>query len=252
MSLTGTDRGTNATNTGGQSTLVVVPASNLAVGSMAVLCVAYDNSKASGVDPYSSIADSVGNTWTSRQNVTITGGVASDGVSTRIFTSLLTVALTTSDSITVTYSGVTVARAWALHEATGSAGVPTYVGGNTASTHQNTTLPTITTDSIPTGDMVIGVDGQQGGTAATITQDGDSTNGSWSAQQSSKVGSGASGMTITSQRKVVTGTGTQTYNPTYSGSGENAIAWISVNEVVAAVPSITAAQSIGPLRMFRP
>jgi hypothetical protein len=230
MALSGTDRGSGSTNTGSQSTLVVTPASNLAAGSLAVLCVAYDNSGTLGADPFASISDNsgAGNTWTSRQAPLNDPGAANAGQVLRIFTCRLKAALTTSHSITVDFGGiVTVARSWTLMEVTAAAGKGAVyqTGGNTTG---SSTGPTITSGSITSGDMIIGAMGAEGN--AAITGDSDTSNGSWSAQQTSGVGTTTGGSEISSQRKVVTGTAAQTYNLTIT-TADWCIAWIQLREV---------------------
>src|ERR1051326_8772503 len=110
MALSGTDRGQNSTNTAGQTSLALSPASNFNAGKMAVLCVAYDNAGSGGSDPFSSISDTKGNTWTPRQNVLNDPGAASAGQCLRIFTTMQDVGtLTTGDTITVSFGSTTVA-----------------------------------------------------------------------------------------------------------------------------------------------
>jgi len=70
------------------------------------------------------------------------------------------------------------------------------------------------------------------GTAQTVTQDGDTTNGNWSAQQTNEVGSTTSGQTVASQRKVVNADGDQTYNPTLGTSSDVILGWIQLREVL--------------------
>jgi hypothetical protein len=230
MQMTGTNRGTNATNTSGQNTLVITPGSNCTAGALLVLVIAYDNSGTGGVDPYSAISDSVGNTWTSRLNVLKNGGAANSGCVLRIFTCPQNVAaLTTSNTITVSFGGITtVARAWTLQEFTSSNGTPTYVSGSGATF--TTSTPTITTSSVGTGNAVICGLSVENGTAITITADSDSTNGVWSTQQTSKIGIGNAGINVASQFKVISGTGTQTYNPTINAGTNLCIGWISIIE----------------------
>lgn len=238
MALTGTDRGGSATNTGGQSTLVVTPASNFAARSWACLIVAYDNSGASGADPYSSITDSVGNTWTPRRNQRISpGNAANDGQCLRAFTSDMSVAkLTTSDTITVSFGGTTtVARSWALHEILpGANGQVAYVTG--AEETATTATPTITTSSITSGDLVIGAVGREGNEAPT--GDSDTSNGSWSSVLGGRVGTTTAGSQCVTQRKVVTGTGTQTYNPTFGGTSRDGCEmWVQFRETASSFPA---------------
>lgn len=235
MALTGTDRGSGSTNTGGQSTIVVTPGSNFAARSWACLICAYDNSGTNGADPYSSIADSVGNTWTPRINSLNDPGAANAGVALRIFTSDMSVApLTTGDTITVTLGSTTVARAWALHEVLpGANGRVAYVtGGQETAT---TGTPSVVTGSITSGHMVIGAVGREGNEAPT--GDGDSSNGSWSSVLGGRVGTTTSGAQVVTQRKVVTGTGTQTYNPTFGGTSRDGCeAWVQFREDPVSFP----------------
>lgn len=240
MALTGTDRGSGATNTGGQTTLVVTPTSNFTGGrSLAVLCVAYDNSGGGGSDPFSSITDSEGNVWTSRQNALIDPAGPNVGHVLRIFTSPMNSGLlTTGDTITVSFGGVTtVARSWTLMEVSTTLSRINY--GTGATTTATTASPTITTSSITSGDMVIGAVGAESGTTQVFTGDADASSGSWSTQQTASAGTTTAGSGITSQLKVTTGTATQTYNPTLSISSDLCVAWISLTEVddMADIPS---------------
>ena len=236
MALSGADRGTGGDNTAA-TTLAVVPASNFTAGAMAVLKVAYDNAGSGGSDNYSSISDNHGNTWTSRQNVLNDPGAANAGTCLRIFTCGQNIAtLTTSSTITVTFAANVTAKVWTLDEISG--GTPTYVtGGNTTAA---TVSPTVTSGSIASERAIIGAVGAESGTTQTVTQDADTSNGSWSTQQTTKIGSTTSGQTIASQRKIVTATATQTYNPTLSISSDTCIAWIEISELRSGSGTITA------------
>lgn len=233
MALTGTDRGTGGNNTGAVS-ITITPTSNFSAGSFGVLCMAYDNTGGGGADPYSSISDSVGNTWTSRQNGLQDPGAAAAGITLRIFTSDMSVSkLTTANNITVSFGAVSVvAKSWTLHEWTTDAigGFVEYVGGAMGA-GAATSNPTITTTSIPSGNAVVGAGAAEASSGAW-TGDADTTNGNWSAQQTAGFGTTTSGAVVTSQRKVVTGTATQTYNPTIAAV-DRIIGWIELKETVA-------------------
>lgn len=236
MALSGTSRGENG-NATTSTTLVITPGSNFAVNSMGVLCVAYDNSTtggAAGGDPFVSIVDSAGHVWLSRQEVLNDPGAAAAGTTLRIFTCYMNSnPLTTSGSITITFSPTTIAKAYALMEVAAAAGktIQYIAGADGGDTTAATASPTITTSSITTGDMVIGAVSLEAGTSQTVTDDTDSSNGSWSAGQYFEVGTTTGGQVIHSQRKVVTGTGTQTYNPTFGIASDTCIAWIQLREV---------------------
>lgn len=230
MSLSGANRASGARNVGSETTLVVTVQSNFTAGSWAVLGAAYDNAGSGGSDPYSSISDSAGNTWTPRINSLIDPGAANAGQALRFFSSTMDVAtLTTSHTITISFgSTVVAARSWALHEVAASAGNVGYVtGGQETAT---TATPTITTGSIASGDMVIAAVGREGN--ETQTGDSDTSNGSWSAALTGNVGIGTGGSEIISQRKVVTATGTQTYDTTYGGTSRDGCeAWVQFTEL---------------------
>lgn len=242
MPLTGTNRGTGGNTTAGTN-ITITPASNFSSSTMAVLAIAYDNSGGGGADPYSSITDSVGNTWTPRINVLNDPGAASAGSTLRIFTSNMTTALTTANTITVSFSSSTTAKSWTLSEiAAGTNFIVEYVTG--ASATGTSTTPTITSSSITSGNLILGAMGNEGN--ATITADSDTTNGTWSTQQTINNGTGTSGMQIASQYKVTTGTGTQTYNLTLSASGDWCIGWIEVREASL----FTASDPFGQMGFF--
>lgn len=206
----------------------------MTAGALGVLCVALDNAGASGATPAapSSFTDAKGNTWTRRQNPIFDPGAASAGVELAIYTATLTVALLTSDTSTINWaSAVSVgAKAWTLREITAGANkFASYVTGG-VNTGATTGTPTVTTGSITSGDCVIGAGGAE--SADTWAGDADTTNGSWSTHQHNAAGTGNSGMSVTSQAKVVNATATQTYNPTLT-SADCILAWIQVTELNA-------------------
>lgn len=234
MALVLTARGTGG-NQGNATTIVCTVGSNYAAGSTAVLVVAYDNNGASfsGSDGYASIADSRGNTWTPRLNVLRDPGSGNQGTVLRIFTSEMNVAtLQAGDTVTITLDQLISSKARLFWEVKSDASGTISVTGQNGAGGSGTT-PSTTSDSIPAGDLVIGGLAYEEDDA--VTADADSTNGSWSAQQTVASGaSGASSQTVASQGKVTTGTATQTYNPTYATSSDYAIGWIAFHETVAA------------------
>jgi len=231
MALSGTDRGTGTHNTGATS-FTLSPASNFSSqNSLAVLCVAADNSSSGGsTNDITSVTDSIGNTWTSRSLPIFDNGAASAGVQGAIYTTAQNVgALVTGTVITVNFGSSPVAKTWTLSEVAGSVGKPEFVTQN-VSAGQTTASPTVTTGSITNGDMVLAAIFVESGTTQTFTGDADTSNGNWSTQQTNKIGSTTSGSGISSQYKVVTGTAAQTYNPTLGISSDCIQAWISIHE----------------------
>ncbi len=232
MAITGTDRGSGNSNASA-TTFTLSPASNFAAGSWAVLVVAADNSSSGGaIHEITSVTDTHGNVWTPRIAPLFDNGGVSAGVQGAIFTTPMAAGtLTTGSTITVNITTASTAEAWTLMEIVPTAGkVISYVTG-AVNTGAATNAPTVTTSSITSGNMVIGALFNEYGTAQTVTGDGDSTNGSWSAQQTNEIGTTAAGMTVSSQRKIVTSTATQTFNPTLGTSSDVILGWIELTEI---------------------
>lgn len=229
MSISATARGASNHNTSANS-VAISPASNFGAG-LAVLILSYDNSGGGGADPYSSISDSLGNTWTPRQNALNDPGSGSAGNATRIFTTDQAQGLlTTGTTITVSFGSNVTAKAWNLWQVTPDTGcVAKYETGNVGTAA--TASPSILSGSITIGELIIGAVGGEYGTTQTFTDDADTSNGSWSASQYTEIGSTTSGVFCGSQTKVVTATGTQTYNPTLGTSCDLCTAWIGITQV---------------------
>jgi hypothetical protein len=229
MALLGANLGTGGNATASTS-IIISTGTITVVGTLCVLCIAYDNSGASGADPFSTIVDSLGNTWTSRINSLNDPGAASAGSTLRIFTSTIG-SVNVASTVTVNFSASTTAKAWTLTEigSTTSGGVAVYLTGAQAT--GSGTTQTITSTSIAAGDLILGVLGQEGN--GTRTADADTTNGSWSTAQSTGFGTTTSGIEIISQNKTVVLAGTQTFNPVATPLGDWCIAWISATEVIS-------------------
>jgi len=236
MALTGTDRGTASvddTAVGGEWPFS--PASNFTSGSLAVLCLVYDNNGTGGTDSFSSISDTNANTWTLRQNALQDPGSQDAGTVLRVYTSNQNSGtLTTGDTITVflDLSGIgdRIQFVYTLMEVdSNTASVPTYVTG--ASSNGSGTSASITSTSITNTNMIIGVTGIENDGA--VTPDSDATNGSWSTHQTSTnttAGTGNLAQRISSQRKIVTASATQTYNTSFTSS-DYCIAWIELTDI---------------------
>lgn len=227
MALSSTARGTGTHNSSSTS-FTFTPASNLAAGSMAVLCVAID----SGGSAYG-VTDTNGNTWTVRTSTT-TGG--SPGLRADCFIATTPMnggTITTGTTITISWTTAVVAKCCALWEVTGTS--PTYVTGASGNTNSTTSL-TVTTGSITNGNMVIGTSSVEKDVAITV--DSDTSDGNWSSAQRTSVGSASSAMQISTQTKVVTATNTQTYNISWTGSTDGAIGYIVITEVTTAIKDI--------------
>lgn len=236
MAITGTDRGTGNDAVAGTS-FALSPGGNFASGSWAVLCVAADNAGSNGsAFPAFSVADSLGNTWTRRASPLSDPGGALAGVEGAIFTTSMDGGtLTTGTVVTVSFGATSVpTKAWALMEVVPSGGATlSFVTAASGAPTTNST-PTVTTSAITSGNMLVaGVFTEADG--APVVQDGDSSSGAWSAQQTASSGAGTSNVAVASQRKVVTSTAAQTYNPTLDSSADAVCAWIEITETLAAV-----------------
>lgn len=237
MALTGTDRGTGTNNVSNTS-WTLSPGSNFTAGALAVLCVAADNGSTGGStnDLGATLTDSLGNTWIKRAAPIFDNGAASAGVQGAIYTCDQSVGtLTTGTTITVTTGAAATAKTWTLMEWTGAAGTQVIYlasGVGTGSTTTAGVAYSMTTGTIAVGDGITCCICMEAGTTQTLTGDSDATNGSWSAQQYSEIGSTTTGSAIGSQRKVQTTTAsTQSYDPVPTLSCDAIGAWISVREV---------------------
>lgn len=243
MALGLTNRGSGNHNASATS-FTLSPASNLAAGSWAVLCVAADNSASGGAtNNITSVTDSIGNTWIARRTPVFDNGGASAGVQGAIFTTDQAVgALQTGTVITVNFGAATTAKTWTLTEVTAAAAeVISYVtGGDKAAGATGTALTTGATASIASGDAVIAAFFIEAGTTQSLSAaDTDTTNGSWSTNQYNEIGSTTSGSVIVSQGKVVTATGTQTYDVTLGISSDHHGSYIVLHATEARSGSLT-------------
>jgi hypothetical protein len=239
MALGITNRGTGTSYTGGShASDTLTPTGNFAASSLAILAIGGDNSGSAGASSGSSISDTKGNTWTFFVDEINDPGAANAGNELVIWvTQQDGGALTTSDTITINYTSNLVACVATLTEITSTLGYPVPISSGT-STQGSSTTPSITTASAKTSQVVFGAVNNQN--VVTYTADSDTTNGTWSTQQSLNCGVGTSGQSIASQAKILTGTGTQTYNVTASVSSTWSIGYIVIREFVRVIPATLA------------
>jgi hypothetical protein len=234
MALTVTSRGTGTHNTGATTLVPGGRTATLAAGSMGVFCIALDNAGSGGASTCapSSWTDAKGNVWTRQQSALYDNGAASAGIEMAIYTAPITVALLTSDLGTITWDGGVspVAKAWTWYEVIPGAGTVSVTGGGTiaGATAANAQ---VTTASVPVGDAVIA--GYFAENVNAVTGDSDTTNGTWTAQQTATVGSTTSGVRIATQQKVQTTTAsTQSYDVTVA-SQDRIAGYVLLHELVA-------------------
>lgn len=242
MALVGNNRGSGG-NITSATTISISPQQNFSSNTLAVLALAYDNSGSQGSDPYSSITDNAGNTWTSRANGLNDPGAASAGSTLRIFTSSVTNLLTTN-SITVTFNNATVAKSWTLTEFSSnqSGFYANYLNSYTTVTGTGTGVnsQSITQQA---GNAVLAALANEGN--ATITADINTNFGTWSTIQTASNGTGTSGMQVGSQFKIVTSAGQIQWNITLSASGD----WVCGAIVITELSS-TPATTFDPFGMM--
>lgn len=224
MALSINNRGTGTHNTGASS-FTLSPGSNFAAGDTAVLCVAADNSSSGGAtNDFTTVTDSLGNTWTKRQSPVFDNGAASAGVQGAIFDCYQNVGtLQTSTVITVNFGSSPVAKTWTLTGVTPAAGKQAKfrTGGDKAAGATGTAATSGASATISVGEVSVFAIFIEAGTTQTCTGDGDTTNGTWSALQYAEIGSTTSGSCIASQAKLqTTANSTQTHDVTLGISSD--------------------------------
>jgi len=234
-----TGRATPNNNTS-STTWTFSPATTLPVGTLGILFIAVDNAGTNGSTKNLANAtfnDSVSNTWTRQQNAIYDPGAALAGVEVALYTAPIVTQIGTGDSITVTFSVAVAAKAGILTSVAGSGGTPTVVASGVVSdlltTGQTGTAVTMTTGTITTNDMVICWNGAEAGSGNTITGDSDTTNGTWSTFAAGSISAGT--IRCDRQQKLVTGTGTQTWDITFASTTDWICGWVQVREAAAAV-----------------
>lgn len=219
MAITGTDRGVSG-NTSSEAATAMSPSSTIAAGSLGVLCWAGDNANAATSNlPSTDITDSVGNTWF-RIVAATPSGAANANCELGMWASHITTQLTSSNTVTLTYTAANVtAKCWSFIElapATAGNTIINRFSGN-GNLGSGATSASVNYSTASAGDAVIGFSGAENA-SASIVGDSDTTNGTWSTQQTTAVGSGATGMAISSQQKIATATVASSYDVTLSAS----------------------------------
>jgi len=222
------------------TTWAITAPQSFAANELAVLTVAYDNGGAAGVDPFVSITDALGNTWTSVVSAINNAGV-NLGTVNRIFTCAQNVAnIVASTIITISFGAISVtSKAAELTGLSSSfAGTSVIAFGGTATNTGNSNAASVVSASLIVGQCLVGsIASEQ---LAVLTGDSDTTNGTWTAIQqiSANTGSASTSQVVGTQAKVITGTGTQTYNNTCSGTPRwaSCLAYFQENPLVASIP----------------
>lgn len=233
MAITATVR-YGSGNTSSETTFTFSPSTNFNAGSFAVMFVAADNSAAGGAsNNITSVTDSLGNTWTKRQGPLYDPGLANQGIQGAVFTtSMDSGTLTTSATISVNFGDATVAKAALIYDVTPTSGYRiVYLSSGNGNGTTNS-LFSETTGSITANNIVLCACYQEGNYGVNAA-DSDTTRGSWSSLIMTTIGVGSSPVTVYSQSKVVTGTGTQTFDVSFIASADMIGSWVELSEVPA-------------------
>ena len=185
--------------TTGTTGVVTVPAAGCQVGDVLVCRIAHDFPGGT----VSSVVDTGGNTYTQLH--------ASNAVDPTVFVWVgdVTTALVLTNTITVTFSGSGSTNV-AIDE---FSGVSATEDGTSAAAGGTSTTPSVTMTPNTVG-LMIGLMVMKDPTTATITEDADTTNGSWvSFTVVNNVDLKTGGA-----YKILSASGAQTYNPTLSAS----------------------------------
>jgi len=188
----------------------------------------------------SGFTDSQGNSWTMRVDTIYNPGTAGQGIEIAAFTAPLVTQLLTSDTMTVTFTTAVVAKAALINTIAGNNGAPLYIASGSVSdlltSGQTGTAISMTTGSITSGDIVFCWNGAATGSGNTFTIDADTTNGTWGSGNNS-ISAGT--FRCDRQSKLTTGTGTQSWDVSFSSSTKWQCGWVQIREASAGTGTAT-------------
>lgn len=195
------------------SALDLVLSSNVAAGNTLFASLAFDNGATGGQPAVTTISVPGNETaaWSKLGAYTVATGTGGTAVVGELWVVKTTVEWASSFVPVVTIDITRNAKAGVLVE---FSGVTATQRGSVATNTSTTSVPSATNTAPLAGDLVVAASGWETGTAPT--GDADTTNGSWSTIHSiaSTGGLDQSNVTAALQYKIVTATGSQTYNPT--------------------------------------
>lgn len=228
MALTVSNAGSGSSGTS-TATLAFNSGATWSQGDMVVVCIATDNNGTNGATSLSSVTDAKSHTYTQRTAILNDPGAAAAGVECAIYTATVGAAgMATTDQITINFSPNTTCKLAYVYKVSGSTGTPTFASAETGWTGRTNSV-TVTTASVP--DTYCLVMARAHEYNQTGTGDSDTTNGNWSTLRAAGVGGTfESGMSLRTQTKVVTATGTQAWTTAPGTSSDYAIAGIQISE----------------------
>lgn len=241
------DLGTATSNASTNSLTVTYSGGTMPVaGDLVVVMGSRDNYTS---DPLNTDAftDNVGNTYTRVINGSSVATAAA-GIVGVMFYSVLTASwVGGGQALTWSWTTAVTAKAMRIEHWTNVAGLRASGSGSGVSTAG---APSVTNTTPVTGDLVIGMAAIEHASSSTVTADSDTVNGSWSAQSAQVAGGGTllTGAKVVTQSKIVTGTGSQTYNVTNSTTTSvDAVAIIAVFTPITANPDHKGRLRINPI-----
>ena len=245
MALAITNRGSGNHNSSATS-FTLSPGSNFTAGASAVLCVAADNSSTGGTtNNFTTVTDTLNNTWTLRQSPVFDNGAASAGVQGAIYTCEQNIGtLQTGTVITVNFGAATVAKTWTLTEVAPASGkvAEFRTGGNKSAGATGTAMTMGASATVNVGEVIVAAFFIEGGTSNSIsTPDADATNGTWTTNQYNEIGTTVAGSCIVSQAKLQTTTNsTQSYDVTAAVSNDYHGSYVILKELARLTASLAA------------
>lgn len=195
---------------------------NCTAGRLLVLFLVYSNVNDDGsdvIDGGSSMTDTQGNTWTTGETISnaFMTGAYSQVIVRSFYTWQNAGALSIGNTISVSgqHGDNGHYPLYILYEAGATYPITFKTSGNASG---NGLYPTITTASLSTNDILFAISGIKPDYEYPANYDSDSSNGSWTAGDK-KFDSSTIPLQFISQYKVISGTGTQTFNPTFTNDG---------------------------------
>ena len=242
MALTVSQAGT-ATSTTSSSTLVITPTVSFNEYDVILVLVAADNSGTFGAISISSVEDSQSNTYTLVRSSAQQGQSVNNLATAAIYRCLTKNALSTSDSITVNFSPNTPAKAavvWKVASASGYRAVQQ--SQNVVSPTSDGTSLSRSSGTMNANDAVFMLLGLEHN--GSVTGDSDTTRGTWSAGYSAiaDTGTATTSMQAFSQHKIVTSTGTQTWDVSFSSASYCGV-YVTLRETIITTFTRTATGS---------
>lgn len=193
-----------------------------AVGDWLVVAVVADNAGTGGAATLTGVSDG-SNTYTERTFINNDPGTANAGLTLGIYTAPITSALSGA-TLTVSFSGNTECKVAQVFKLTpGSGQTLTLTQSGTAQMSESATtwsssIPTMQTDDLVICVLAIEREG------VIFGGDNDTTRGTW-AEWKVEAGGGLSGQVCYSQRKIVTGDGTQSWQQYQALGTASDICW---------------------------